>query len=50
MLKSKRRTARKSLGIVTNGRVPTLDEAKAQFKPSWSSVREHENERHKPPT
>jgi len=29
-----------ALGIVTNGRVPTLDEAKAQFKSSWSSVRE----------
>jgi hypothetical protein len=26
--------------IVTNGRVPTLDEAKAQFKSSWSKVRE----------
>ena len=25
-------------GIVTNGRVPTLDEAKAQFKSSWSKV------------
>jgi hypothetical protein len=27
-------------GIVTNGRVPTLDEAKAQFKSSWSKVHE----------
>jgi hypothetical protein len=29
-----------ALGIVTNGRVPTLDEAKAQFKSRWSKVRE----------
>jgi hypothetical protein len=29
-----------ALGVVTNGRVPTLDEAKAQFKSSWSNVRE----------
>ena len=27
-------------GIVTNDRVSTLDEAKAQFKSSWSKVRE----------
>jgi hypothetical protein len=28
-----------ALGITTNGRVPTLDEAKAQFKSSWERVR-----------
>ena len=27
-----------ALGITTNGRVPTLDEAKAQFQSSWESV------------
>ena len=31
-------------GIVTNGRAPTLDEVKAQFKWSWSSVREANNQ------
>ena len=29
-----------ALGITTNGRVPTLDEAKARFESSWSKVRE----------
>jgi hypothetical protein len=29
-----------ALGITTNGRAPTLAEAKAQFKLSWSRVRE----------
>jgi len=29
-----------TLGITTNGRVPTLDEAKAQFQSSWDRVRE----------
>jgi hypothetical protein len=28
-----------TLGINTNGRVPTLEEAKAQFKSSWERVR-----------
>ena len=28
------------LEITTNGRVPTLEEAKAQFKSSWGRVRE----------
>jgi hypothetical protein len=28
-----------ALGITTNGRVPTLEEAKAQFKSSWEGVR-----------
>jgi hypothetical protein len=27
-----------ALGIATTGRVPTLDEAKAQFQSSWSAV------------
>jgi hypothetical protein len=27
-----------ALGIATNGRVPTLEEAKAQFQSSWSAV------------
>jgi hypothetical protein len=39
-----------ALGITTNGRVPSLEEAKTRFKSSWSRVREHENERQKPPT
>jgi hypothetical protein len=34
-----------ALGITTNRRTPTLEEAKAQFKPSWSRVREWEQER-----
>jgi hypothetical protein len=29
----------------TNGRVPTLDEAKAQFQSSWSAVVEARNEK-----
>ena len=29
-----------TLGINTNGRVPTLDEAKAQFESSWRAVGE----------
>jgi hypothetical protein len=29
-----------ALGIVTNGRVPSLEEAKARFESSWSKVRE----------
>jgi hypothetical protein len=29
-----------ALGIVTNGRVPSLEEAKAQFESSWSKARE----------
>ena len=29
-----------ALGIVTNDRVPTLEEAKAQFKSSWSKARD----------
>jgi hypothetical protein len=28
-----------ALGIVTNGRVPNLEEAKARFRASWSKVR-----------
>jgi hypothetical protein len=27
-----------ALGITTNGRVPTLEEAKARFESSWSSA------------
>jgi hypothetical protein len=27
-----------ALGITTNGRVPSLEEAKAQFESSWSKV------------
>ena len=27
-----------ALGIATNGRVPTLDEAKARFQSSWTAV------------
>jgi hypothetical protein len=33
-----------ALGI-TNGRVPTLDEAKAQFQSSWERVRAARNEK-----
>jgi hypothetical protein len=29
-----------ALGIVTNGRVPSLEEAKARFESSWSKVRD----------
>jgi len=29
-----------ALGITTHDRVPSVDEAKAQFKSSWSAVRE----------
>jgi hypothetical protein len=29
-----------ALSITTNGRVPSLEEAKAQFESSWSKVRE----------
>ena len=29
-----------ALGITTNGRVPSLDEAKARFRVGWSRVRE----------
>jgi hypothetical protein len=29
-----------ALGIVTNGRVPSLEEAKERFESSWSKVRE----------
>jgi hypothetical protein len=29
-----------ALGIITNGRVPSLDEAKTRFESSWSKVRE----------
>jgi len=28
-----------ALGITTNGRVPSLDQAKAQFRTSWDKVR-----------
>jgi len=28
------------LGVTTNGRAPTLEEAKARFKSSWSKVRD----------
>jgi hypothetical protein len=35
--------------IVTNGRVPTLEKAKAQFKSSWSSVREANNKKERQP-
>jgi len=31
------------LGIDTNGRVPTLDEAKAQFRSSWNRVCEQQS-------
>jgi hypothetical protein len=34
-----------ALGIVTNGRVPSLDEAKARFESSWSKVREAQQQR-----
>jgi hypothetical protein len=34
-----------ALGIATNGRVPTLDEAKAQFKSSWDRVGAARNEK-----
>ena len=30
-----------ALGIVTNGRVPSLEDAKAQFETSWSKVPKH---------
>jgi tRNA-dihydrouridine synthase len=29
-----------ALGIITNGRVPSLEEAKERFESSWSKVRE----------
>jgi hypothetical protein len=32
-----------ALGIDTNGRVPTLDEAKAQFRSSWNRVCEQQS-------
>jgi hypothetical protein len=35
--------------IVTTGRVPTLEKAKAQFKSSWSSVREANNKEERQP-
>ena len=38
-----------ALHIDTNGRVPTLDKAKAQFKSSWSSVREANNQKERQP-
>jgi hypothetical protein len=34
-----------ALGIVTNGRVPSLEEAKAQFESSWSKAREAKEQR-----
>ena len=34
-----------ALGISTNGRVPTLDEAKAQFQSSWTTVIEARTKR-----
>jgi hypothetical protein len=39
-----------ALGISTNGRVPTLEEAKARFRASWSRVSEarEQKERQQP--
>ena len=39
-----------ALGVTTNGRVPTLEEAKARFKSSWSRVSEarEQKERQQP--
>jgi hypothetical protein len=39
-----------ALGVTTNGRVPTLEEAKAPFKSSWSKVSEarEQKERQQP--
>ena len=34
-----------ALGITTNGRVPSLDEAKAQFESSWGKVVEARSEK-----
>jgi hypothetical protein len=34
-----------AFGISTNGRVPTLEEAKAQFQSSWSAVVEARSQR-----
>jgi hypothetical protein len=34
-----------ALGIATNGRVPTLDEAKTQFQSSWDKVRAARDEK-----
>jgi hypothetical protein len=34
-----------ALGIATNGRMPTLDEAKAQFQSSWDKVRAARDEK-----
>src|SRR4029079_109921 len=34
-----------ALGIATNGRVPTLEEAKAQFQSSWDRVRAARDEK-----
>ena len=34
-----------ALGITTNGRVPSLEEAKAHFESSWSKVVEARNEK-----
>jgi tRNA-dihydrouridine synthase len=34
-----------ALGIVTNGRVPSLEEAKERFESSWSKVREAQGQR-----
>jgi len=34
-----------ALGITTNGRVPTLDQAKARFQSSWGAVVEAHNQK-----
>ena len=36
------------LGIATNDRAPTLEEAKARFKSSWSKAREANKEQQQP--
>jgi hypothetical protein len=38
-----------ALGIGTNGRVPTLDEAKVQFQSSWSAVIEARKQKEQQP-
>ena len=38
-----------ALGITTNGRVPSLEEAKAQFESSWSKVSESKQKERQQP-
>ena len=37
-----------ALGITTNGRVPSLEEAKAQFESSWSEIRAASEQKEQP--